>query len=1046
MTFSLLSLLSLTTGVAALTVTSALALFILWQGHQQRDNQMLALYLGTAALRGCAQAMLAASAMLGQSVTFWFYFASASAILNSLTLMAFVIGYADLWDRRRARVGLALMIGFIFIIVPLIFNDMLIQVVRIEQGIVIFELTPLGLLGFTINGLIHVAIITYLWQQRGQPVGQLLFGAVVHLLGLLLILVPGLNSIGVDNFGVILASCLFAHIILREKLFHRLTQLNRELAHTNNQLEHTNHQLADTNQQLEHSNQQLRMTATTAYQRETNLYALIENTQDAVWSVDNQGRLVTFNSMFHGLCFLNYGIDIEPDMPFVDLLPAEPQQTWRDLISQGLAGQHIVQEQRYEIDDTEVILEVSLTPIRAPNGTVSGISIFGRDITARKYAEAAMRESEERFRGIAETIAIPIVITTVHDNRAVYGNAALSQLFGVPLDQLIGQTTVDFYYDLEDRARLLEQLRLSGHVQQFEFQVKHVDGNPIWVELNTQPISYAGKHALMTSFYNISERKAASEALLRARQAAEEANQAKSSFMATMSHELRTPLNAIIGYSEMLQDEALDANHLHYISDLTKIQASGKHLLALINDILDISKIEAGKMELFIEPFDIAQLVESVVSTIEPLVDKNHNRLITRITPNLGMMQADQTKVRQSLFNLLSNATKFTENGTITLDVTREVHVRHPNLPAHHRAFALQEHNPDDLITFRVNDTGIGITPQQMNKLFQAFTQADSSTTRKFGGTGLGLAISRSFCQMMNGDITVTSEFGVGSTFTMILPADADLAHRQLQEELAPSALNSTDEKGLVLVIDDDANIRQILERFLQREGYRVAVAASGEIGIELANELHPDLITLDVMMPMMDGWSVLHALKSNPQLTEIPVVMLTMVDEQKMGYRLGAADYLTKPIDRQQLAFVLNKYHRTANTGRVLIIDDNRDVRTTVRRMLERDGWQIDEAENGAIGIEQLTLARPDLILLDLMMPVLDGFGFLAVFRTHQEWADIPIIVVTAKDLSNEEREQLNGAVKQVVLREGRQHDLVFSDLRQQLTQLVQNTSHIPS
>jgi signal transduction histidine kinase/DNA-binding response OmpR family regulator len=484
-----------------------------------------------------------------------------------------------------------------------------------------------------------------------------------------------------------------------------------------------------------------------------------------------------------------------------------------------------------------------------------------------------------------------------------------------------------------------------------------------------------------------------------ARAAAEAANQAKSTFLANMSHELRTPLNAIIGYSEMLQEEAKDLGQEDFIPDLQKIHAAGNHLLILINDILDLSKIEAGKMDLYLETFDIATMIQEVVTTIRPLVDKNANTLEVAGADGLGVMQADLTKVRQGLFNLLSNASKFTQGGTISLHVAREAV------------------DGVDWVTFRVSDTGIGMTSEQMERLFQAFSQADASTTRQFGGTGLGLAITKKFCQMMGGDITVESALAQGTIFTIRLPAEvSDAKTVAVMPAAAPTSTLLPEGTSTVLVIDDDPTVRELLERFLSKEGFRVVSAPDGEAGLQLARQLHPMAITLDVLMPGMDGWAVLTALKGDPGLADIPVIILTIVDDKNLGYTLGASDYLTKPINWDRLLAILKKYRHQDATRPILIVEDEVASRELIRRVLDKEGFTVSEAENGRVALERVAERRPALIVLDLMMPEMDGFAFIEELRKRQEWRSIPIVVVTAKDLTAEDRQRLNGCVEKIL------------------------------
>ncbi|MEO0406472.1 MAG: response regulator [Cyanobacteria bacterium P01_A01_bin.135] len=492
---------------------------------------------------------------------------------------------------------------------------------------------------------------------------------------------------------------------------------------------------------------------------------------------------------------------------------------------------------------------------------------------------------------------------------------------------------------------------------------------------------------------------------------AEEANSAKSKFLANMSHELRTPLNAILGYSEILEEELEDIGGADLIKDVHKIHGAGEHLLGLINSILDLSKIEAGKMELFLETFEIAPMVEAVTTTFTPLLAKRQNTLVVNCPDDIGNMHADMTKVRQCLFNLLSNANKFTEQGTITLTIEK---------------FLPQETDPaksGNQVIFKIADTGIGMTPEQQSKLFQAFTQADISTTRKYGGTGLGLALVQKFCQMMGGNIRLESEADQGSTFTICIPERVPDMHQREATTLEPSikqplsveAISAAHPSGTVLVIDDDPSVQDLMQRFLSQEGMQVIAASSGPDGLRLAAEHTPDVIILDVMMPSMDGWSVLSALKSDPSLASIPVVMATMVDDRSLGYSLGASDYLLKPINYDILTKLLQKYCADASLDLVMVVEDNPENREMMRRQLAKSGWRVVEAENGREALELLENERPGIILSDLMMPEMDGFEFIEELRQRPEWRDIPVVVLTAKDLTQEDKKRLDGQIERI-------------------------------
>ena len=504
------------------------------------------------------------------------------------------------------------------------------------------------------------------------------------------------------------------------------------------------------------------------------------------------------------------------------------------------------------------------------------------------------------------------------------------------------------------------------------------------------------------------------EQLVQSEQRARAATQAKSHFLANMSHELRTPLNAIIGYSEMLQEEAQDSGQESFIPDLKKINRSGRHLLDLINDVLDLSKIEAGKMELYLETFDIPNLLEDVSATVQLLVQKNSNVLEVRCPANLGAMRADMTKVRQSLFNLLSNASKFTKNGKITLEAAREISPMNR-----------------DWIVFRVSDTGIGMTPEQQDRVFEAFSQADASTARDFGGTGLGLTITKTFCRMMGGDVALTSDPGKGTTFVVRLPTEVREADAESAAASKSIAEPLNTEGKPVLVIDDDADTRQVLKRFLNRKGFPIECASNGEEGLRLARELHPMAIILDVMMPGMDGWAVLSTLKSEPDVRDIPVVMLTIVDDKNLGYGLGATDYMIKPVDRDRLTEILAKFRDMPPPRSALVVDDEEPARKMLTQILEKERWNVIQAENGLVALERIAKQRPDLILLDLMMPKMNGYQFVAELHKHDEWRSIPIIVVTARDISTAERLALDGYVEKVLPKHALTEDALLTEIQ---------------
>jgi signal transduction histidine kinase/DNA-binding response OmpR family regulator len=518
--------------------------------------------------------------------------------------------------------------------------------------------------------------------------------------------------------------------------------------------------------------------------------------------------------------------------------------------------------------------------------------------------------------------------------------------------------------------------------------------------------------------------------LERAVTAAKEANQAKSAFLAKMSHELRTPMNAIIGYSEMLLEDATDSGEERTAEDLRKILSAARHLLGLINDVLDLSKIEAGKMQLYLETFDLQTLVHEVSSTITPLVEKRKNQLVVNCAPAIGSMYGDATKIRQTLLNLLSNASKFTEKGRIELKIDREIA------------------DGQVWVVMAVSDSGIGMTEEQMSRLFRAFTQADASTASKFGGTGLGLAISKQFAQMMGGDITVKSTPGAGSTFTIRVPARVKpakspyaIVEKDAQQAPAP--------KGRVLIIDDDESVHAVLTNMLTREGYSTRDARDGKEGLRLAREYRPDIVILDILMPGMDGWTVLSQLKAIPECAHVPIILLTMLENQEMGFALGAADYLTKPIAAEKLLPVLAR-HAAPNqreSATVLVVEDDPPSRELVVRMLLQEGVAVKEATNGKEALELLQGGvRPVMIILDLVMAGMDGFEFLRQIRPHAEWSKIPVVVVSSLDLTAEAQQTLKSQVERIFEKGRFAREDLLREVRESINQHMLNRPPAPT
>jgi PAS domain S-box-containing protein len=624
------TILGLLSGLVGMIVGLAMLFLVLWPSPRHRDNQLMAVYMATVALWGIFGFAAALLVLVRLDPRYPFYGLAHMIMINGLATFVLAAHYANIsdaawqrWARWSSGVGLLIAI----LLIPMVYTGRAVSFTSVSpEGLFRYVITPFGVVALFGAVYYFTSAVVILLRYRHQRTRGLLIGCVLVMASALSNLLPVIGPLSTDVLAASMAAILFAHAILRERLFDPLNMLNRELAA---------------------SNALLHQTAAELQTKEANLSALLENTNDAIWSVDTNYCLITYNSQIAEAFLLGYGVRLAEGMRIVDQVPPDQGQLWSSLYARALQGERFSVEHEFEFPQFGVsaILEISLNPIRGDNGIVNGVAVFGRDITERKHG---------------------------------------------------------------------------------------------------------------------------AEELERAREAAEAASKAKSAFLANMSHELRTPLNAIIGYSEMLHEEAVDLEQPDFLPDLYKIQGAGKHLLALINDVLDISKIEAGKMELHLEEFDPAALIDEVVATIQPLASQNRNQLQVERSAQLRPMYADQTKVRQILFNLLSNACKFTTDGAVVLSVQIDEAQRTNDESSTAQAFVVR---PSSLV-FTVRDTGIGMSESQIERLFQPFTQADSSTTRKYGGTGLGLAISHHFCQMMGGTVTVKSVPQHGSCFTVTLPLD----------------------------------------------------------------------------------------------------------------------------------------------------------------------------------------------------------------------------------------------------------------------------------
>ena len=750
---------------------------------------------------------------------------------------------------------------------------------------------------------------------------------------------------------------------------------------------------------------------------ETNsrLTEAIERMQTNVMFWDQNGLLILANQKsrdFQG----QYGFDMTPGVSRVDMR--------KNLIEKGmmLEGDTAIEEierkrerklleergyderERVFTDGTVLLFSDTILP----DGSVIN---FAQDITERKNRE----EINQRLTDALEQIPHGMSFWDT-DDRLIQANKKSRDLWqSFNIDFGIGQTRSEM------RELMLSQDAIvlgEGKTKDDRF----LEREKFWQELKSAEIRETeftdGSTRSFTTTRlkdgstlvfgsDVTELKKREKDLELAKIEADEANEAKSQFLANMSHELRTPLNAVIGLTEMLKEDATDDGYDDYIEPLERIHGASRHLLTLINDVLDLSKIEAGKIELFFETFLISDIMRDIVSTSQPLANKNNNELILENNLKLDSVYADQTRVRQIVLNLVSNACKFTKDGQVTIGL------------------AAKSTKEQQILEISVSDTGIGMSEEQVGRLFQAFTQADSSTTRKYGGTGLGLIITKHLSRIMGGDVTVSSIEGEGTTFTASLVINSKSPQNTEVEAISfdTSFSDNSDEVGTinsehsVLIIDDDPTVRGLMKRQLERDGFGVIIAEDGALGIDMAIKCKPDAIVLDILMPGMDGWSVLRSLKANEETSSIPVIMASILDEKNRGYSLGAADYLSKPVERNRLISSVEKLIGAGEGKTVFVVEDDDELRFLLKEALSKESYKVIEAENGKVALSRLRDINdpPSLILLDLSMPVMNGFEFLEEYRSNFS-QEVPVVVITGADLTEEDKRFLSSEVTRIL------------------------------
>jgi len=781
-------------------------------------------------------------------------------------------------------------------------------------------------------------------------------------------------------------------------------------------------------------------------EREQNLAITLNSIGDAVITTDAEGNIVRMNPTAESLTgWLSDEAHGQPIKNIFTIVNASTRMTISNPIEKVLSTGETVFLSNHTtlISKTgkEYHIADSAAPIRGADNKIQGMVLVFNDVTEQYLLREKVKANQRLMQGLMDDLKSMVGIMKT-DGHIDFINNMPFELTGIKREDVIGKALWECPWFNSNNATV-EQLKdickqVTAGKSVTEDILFRSNQHIIWMELGIYPefnkdgkvtqiifegvdISQRKETEELQNNYKLKLEREVSERTSELNEKAHElerATQLKSEFLANMSHELRTPMNSIIGFTNRVIKKAGDKLEDRQLNNLRTVERNAHHLLGLINGLLDLSKIEAGKMEAYAEAFDLSALVKEVFTLTHPMLENKPIELIADLPDDKITLNTDSTKLKQVLINLVSNSIKFTQSGSITINAKLKTNTTEPQ------------------VIIRIIDTGVGMSEDALKYIFDAFRQIDGTLTRKTGGTGLGLTIASNFTELLRGTINVESKEGVGTSFEIKLPVNlnTDTPPLETTRVTTTKAQNHSNNQQTILCIDDNADVLDLISGYLIDEGYQTITANNAEQGLALAKEVVPFAITLDILMPHKDGWSVLSELKEQDKTRDIPVFIISFLENKALGYQLGAFDYLQKPVEADQLIKGIARIKNNQITS-ALVVDDDIEARDLLGQILDETNITCKFAVDGNDALRTLqnctqTKQPPELILLDLMMPGMDGFELLTEIKQNPNWASIPIIVITAKTLEEHEHNFLRPRVASILAKEGLTSKLVLKQL----------------